>query len=239
MKLADKITEWIKEHVHSADKKGVIFGLSGGIDSAVVAGLAKRSLGDNVLGLILPCKSSSEDEKFALSIAKKFDIKTEKVILDETYDALIRAYPEGNDLAKANLKPRLRMLTLYYFANTLDHIVAGTGNKSELMVGYFTKHGDGGVDILPLGDLLKTEVRELAKELGVPEEIIKRPPTAGLWEGQTDETELGITYDDLDRTLIAIEHKNESGVDKKMLSKVKSLIEASVHKRANLPIFKK
>ena len=125
--------------------------------------------------------------------------------------------PQGNDLAKANLKPRLRMMILYYFANSQDYLVAGTGNKSELCVGYFTKYGDGGVDILPLGGLLKTEVRKLAKELGIPKEIIDRTPSAGLWKDQTDEGEMGMSYEDLDFCLEAIEKGEENLIKKEIL----------------------
>ncbi len=164
MKLSEEIVRWIKKQVQKANKIGIVLGLSGGIDSSCVAVLSKKALGDNVLGLILPCYSNSIDEKFALKIARRFNIKTERIILDNIFDNLINIYPKGTDIAKANLKPRLRMTVLYYFANTLDYLVAGTGNKSELYAGYFTKYGDGGVDILPLGGLLKTEVKNVAIE---------------------------------------------------------------------------
>lgn len=212
-------------------------GLSGGIDSSCVAILSKKALGSNVLGLILPCNSNSKDEDLALKVARKFGIETRKIPLNNIFTGLVSMYPEGSDIAKANLKPRLRMAVLYYFANTLDYLVAGTGNKSELCVGYFTKYGDGGVDILPLGGLLKTEVRKLAKYLGVPDEIIERQPTAGLWVSQTDEAEMGITYDELDRVLAIIEKKRKEALDKASLLKVKKMIKDSKHKRAKLPVF--
>jgi len=129
------------------------------------------------------------------------------------------------------------MITLYYFANNLNYLVIGTGNKSELSVGYFTKHGDGGVDILPLGDVLKTEVVELAKYLGVPKAIIDRPPSADLWPGQTDEEEMGITYQDLDQTIRFIEGKVKAKVSGEKLTKIKNLIQNSQHKRKSPPIF--
>ncbi|MCG2713357.1 MAG: NAD(+) synthase, partial [Candidatus Omnitrophica bacterium] len=149
MRLSEEIARWIKKQVQKANKKGVVLGLSGGIDSSCVAVLSKKALGDNVLGLILPCGNSPIDEDFALKVAKKFNIATKKIYLGDIFSTLSNIYPEGSDIAKANLKPRLRMTVLYYFANTLDYLVAGTGNKSELCVGYFTKYGDGGVDILP------------------------------------------------------------------------------------------
>ena len=237
MTFAQDIAKWIRKQVKDAGKKGIVVGLSGGVDSAVVALLSKIAMGDNVLALLLPCKSSPEDSECGLGIARKFDIKTKEVDLDKIYEDFEKIYPEANHLAKANLKPRLRMTTLYYFANTLNYLVAGTGNKSELTVGYFTKYGDGGIDILPIGGLLKTEVRELAGELQVPKRIIERYPSAGLWEGQTDEAEMGITYDELDKTISAIENKKTETIDKKILSKVKKMMMSSEHKRAKVPMF--
>ena len=131
------------------------------------------------------------------------------------------------------------MSVLYYFANSLNYLVVGTGNRSEFQIGYFTKYGDGGCDILPLAGLLKREVRKLAKDLGIPNEIIVRPPSAGLWKGQTDEGEIGLEYDDLDRCLVAIKNGKTKGIEKKSLAKVKSMVRASDHKRKMPPIFKK
>ena len=239
MQFSEEIASWIKEQVEKADKKGIVFGLSGGIDSAAVAVLCKKALGDNVLALILPCKSNPQDEGFALRAAKNFDIRTEKVVLDDVFDKLAGIFSETINMAKANLKPRLRMCTLYYFANTLDYLVAGTGNKSELAVGYFTKYGDGGADILPLGGLLKTEVRDLARDLGIPDEIINRVPSAGLWDGQTDEGEMGITYDELDEAIKAIEKGQTGDIDENVMSKVKKMMKDSEHKRAEIPVFYK
>ena len=239
MTLAQDIAKWIKKQVKDAGKKGIVMGLSGGVDSAVVAALSKIAMGDNVLALLLPCKSNSEDSECGLDVAKKFDIRTKKIALDKIYEDFEKICPEANHLAKANLKPRLRMTTLYYFANTLNYLVAGTGNKSEATVGYFTKYGDGGIDILPIGDLLKTEVRKLAEELEIPRKIIDRHPSAGLWEGQTDESEMGITYDELDKTISAIENKKTETIDKKILSKIKKMMESSEHKRAKAPVFTK
>ena len=239
MKLSEEIANWIKERLEKSGKKGIVFGLSGGLDSAVLANLVKMAAGDNVLGLILPCKSNSEDRELAMKAAEGAGIETKEVPLDGVFDELVGARRNANNPAKANLKPRLRMAVLYYFANTLDYLVAGAGNKSELTIGYFTKYGDGAVDILPLGGLLKEEVRELAKKLGVPGEIIKRPPSAGLWQGQTDEAEIGLTYDELDSAIAAIEKNKTQGIDEKTLDKVKKLIEKSEHKRVKIPIFRR
>ncbi len=237
MNLSKEMRDWIKKQVEKAHKKGILFGLSGGLDSAVVAYLAKLAVGDNALGLILPCKSDPKDVELALTVAEKFNIKTKEIQLDNIFDELVKIYPEANNLAKGNLKPRLRMTVLYYFANTFDYLVAGTGNKSEITIGYFTKYGDGGADILPLGGLLKTEVRKLAKEIGVPDEIIKRPPSAGLWHGQTDEGEIGITYEELDKVIKALEKNKTEGMDKRTLQKVKKMIRNSEHKRTKIPMF--
>jgi NAD+ synthase len=144
----------------------------------------------------------------------------------------------GDRVAVGNLKARLRMTVWYYFANSRNYLVVGTGNKSEIKCGYFTKYGDGGVDILPLGDLLKTQVRELARELGIPEEIIVKPPSAGLWEGQTDEGEMGITYEELDKVLVAIESGNTGHCNQEALARVRAMMAASQHKRDPIPICK-
>jgi len=228
--LEEKLVKWLKAKVKDAKKNGIIVGLSGGVDSAVVSVLCRKAGGaKNILCLILPCQSQKTDITDAKKIAKKFGLKTKIIDLTKIYENLIGILPAANKLTQANLKPRLRMLTLYYFANKLNYIVAGTGNKSELTIGYFTKYGDGGVDILPIGDLYKSEVRTLAKYLKVPEEIITKPPTAGLWTGQTDEGEIGMTYDELEYRL-----KN-----KKQTQKLKNLTDAAKHKLALPEIFSK
>jgi NAD+ synthase len=150
--------------------------------------------------------------------------------------ALLGALPDTSDLARANIKPRLRMTTLYALAQTHGYLVAGTGNKSEIAVGYFTKYGDGGVDIEPLGELYKTQVRLLAAKLGIPQTIIDRPPTAGLWEGQTDEGEMGITYEALDTTLAAIEAGDTGHLDPAQVARVQQMLASSAHKRSMPPV---
>lgn len=239
MKLADQIAVWIKTQVEKAGANGVVVGLSGGIDSTVVAALAKKALGDKVLGLIMPCQSMAIDVEHAFLAASWLKIKTEYIPLDATYEKLLEVFPPGSKLALANIKPRLRMLTLYYFANNLNYLVAGTGNKSEIMTGYFTKYGDGGVDILPIGGLLKTEVRRLARNLNIPSEILTKKPSAGLWQGQTDEDELGITYKELDMVLKALKAGKATNLPQDLIIKVKQLIKKSKHKRTRPPIFEK
>jgi len=204
--LTDKLVLWIRDKVLAAGLKGVVVGISGGLDSSVVAVLCHRAFGQSMLGLLMPCHSSQGDEQHALVVANKFSIPTKTVVLDAIYDTLLKVLPVDKtsatrQVAKGNLKARLRMLTLYFYANQLKYLVVGSGNRSELAVGYFTKHGDGSVDILPLGNLVKSQVKELAKFLGIPQEIIDKPPSAGLWPGQTDEGELGLSYDELDRYL--------------------------------------
>ncbi|MBC7249527.1 MAG: NAD+ synthase [Anaerolineae bacterium] len=235
--LATQIAQWMAERVRAAGARGIVVGLSGGVDSSVVAVLAQRAVGENVLGVLMPCHSQPVDGEYARLLADAFSIETVTVDLGPAYDALIAALPPGSELAQANLKPRLRMATLYFLANARNYLVAGTGNKSELMVGYFTKWGDGGCDLLPLGGLYKTHVWDLACELGIPEEIISRPPTAGLWPGQTDEGEMGITYAELDATLAAIERGDTSSCNPATLAKVQAMVERSAHKRALPPIF--
>jgi len=234
--LAKKLVLWIRDKVVAAGCKGVVVGLSGGVDSSVVAVLCQRAFPKNMLAVIMPCYSNKEDIEHARAVAEKFSIPTRMVVLDSAFDALLKVLPNDkaasdvSRLAKANIKARLRMLTLYYFANRLKYMVVGAGNRDELAVGYFTKYGDGGVDIQPLGNLLKGEVRELAKFLGIPQEIIEKPPSAGLWEGQTDEGELGLSYDELDRYLAS----GEAGAELK--KRIESMIAKSEHKRHSPPI---
>ncbi len=234
---SEKISNWIKEKVNHAGAKGIVVGLSGGIDSSVVAVLSKKAMGNNVLGVIMPCNSNPKDIEHAKVFAKKFGIKTQVVDLSPIFDMLMKMLPQGNDIARANLKPRLRMLTLYYFANSLGYLVAGTDNRTESFIGYFTKYGDGGVDILPISHLLKTDVRRLAAELGVPKEIIDKPPSAGLWDGQTDEKEMGITYEQLDAIIEGIESGNTLGMNPKLVEKVKRMHASTEHKRRLPPAF--
>jgi NAD+ synthase len=239
MSLPDQIAAWLRAQLAAAGAEGFVFGLSGGVDSATTAALAVRAVGPaHALGALLPCHSQPEDARLARLVADTFSIPTVTVELNDAYDALTAHLPPSDHpLAAANAKPRLRMIAWYYLAQTHNYLVLGAGNKTELDVGYFTKYGDGGVDLLPLGDLYKTQVWELARELGVPQEIVERPPTAGLWPGQTDEGEMGITYRELDRILAAIATANTSGVDRATLDKVERMVARSAHKRALPPIF--
>jgi len=238
MEIIDAISKWIKVQVEQAGAEGVVVGLSGGLDSAVVAALAKRSLRDEVLGLLLPCHSQKEDEEDANIVASHLQLETCTVDLNSTYDSLIAILPSADKNTTANIKPRLRMICLYYFASSKNYLVAGTGNKSEISVGYFTKYGDGGTDILPLGDLFKYQVIEIAKKLSLPEAIINKPPSAGLWPGQTDEGELKITYEQLDQAILDITSNHAKATPPDICSRVEELIKSSEHKRVPIPIFK-
>lgn len=232
-----KIVSWIKQQVNDSGAKGIVLGLSGGIDSAVVAALAKGAVGkDNLLVLFLPCNSNPQDLKDAKLVAHELGLKSKLVDLSAVYNNFLKVLPGAISLARGNLKPRLRMSTLYYFANKLNYLVCGTGNKSELMVGYFTKYGDGGVDILPIADLFKRQVRQLAKELKIPQGIITKAPTAGLWNGQTDEGELGITYNELDDILDRFCNHKQQIAGSNKVNKVIRMYKRSEHKRKGAEI---
>jgi NAD+ synthase len=246
------IAEWMKARVTAAGSRGIVVGLSGGIDSAVVIGLAAMAMPGHVVGVMLPCHSDPRDEEDAKLTADHFKVPALRIDLAPAYDRLlldlrsaIAHLPEPQRpvlvheevdpkqrVPVANIKPRLRMTSIYFVANSLNYLVAGTGNRSELTIGYFTKYGDGGVDLLPLGRLVKSDVRALARELGVPDRIIDKPPSAGLWRGQTDEAEMGFTYDELERFL----EGGPSAVAQDTARRIQHLIDVSEHKRALPPM---
>jgi NAD+ synthase len=234
--VAQKLVSWIKEAALAAGCRGVILGLSGGLDSSVLAVLCQRAFPQNTLGVIMPCHSNQEDKEHAEAVAGQFSIPTKTVVLDSIFNTLLQTLPDyeadskTSQLAWGNLKARLRMLTLYYMANQLKYLVAGSSNRSEIAIGYFTKYGDGGVDIMPLGNLVKGEVRELARFLGIHQAIINKPPSAGLWEGQTDEDEMGFSYEALDRYLL------QGAAPDELKSRIEAMIAASNHKRTLPPI---
>ena len=234
--LAEKLISWIKDEVTTRGCLGVVIGMSGGVDSSVVVVLCKRAFPENTMGVMMPCHSNPDDKAHAQTVADKFDIPTAEVVLDSIYEAFIKKLPEFKDnpelkhLAQANLKPRLRMITLYYIANQLRYMVVGSSNRSEVAIGYFTKHGDGGVDIMPLANLVKGQVRELARYLGIPAPIIDKPPSAGLWEGQTDEAEMGVSYEALDGFILTGEASEE------VRKKIKAMMNSSAHKRSLPPM---
>lgn len=243
-KTSDNIQKWIAEQVGDAKSEGVVIGLSGGVDSALAAALCAGALGtDRVLGMILPCYSSEEDIEDALNIAGTLKIRYETAELTSTLDSLVKSLGSiGNKLVIGNIKSRLRMVSLYARSNQLNRLVCGTTNLTEDYIGYYTKYGDGGVDIEPIISLLKREVRDMATYMGIPSRIAARVPTAGLWPGQTDESELGFSYDELDSAVLFEEMGGGdysavgAGLEfplitTEVLQKVRIMFDKSSHKR--------
>lgn len=247
---SEAIVEWLRARLQESGARGYVVGLSGGIDSAVVLGLCQRAAGEQVVGVMMPCHSDARDEADARLVADQFRASVLRIDLAPAFDTLtasaqnalddvpaaLRAARGADDdirarMPLANVKPRLRMTTLYFVANSLNYLVAGTGNRAELTIGYFTKYGDGGVDVLPIGHLLKSDVRELARELGVPAAVIDKPPSAGLWIGQTDEDEMGFSYADLERYLT----EGPQAVPPALAMRIERLMRASEHKRQLAP----
>ena len=229
MKYSEYLVQWLQEEVKKAKMDGVIVGLSGGVDSSVVAALAKKAFPKNSLGVYLPINNMGQDLIDAKELAKTICIETQLVDLTESYEAMKKAVGTKTRLATANIKPRLRMSALYALAQEKRYLVLGTDNAAEWILGYFTKYGDGGVDLLPIVHLTKGEVKDMAKELKLPEVVWTKKPTAALWEGQTDEEELGFSYDEVDKYL-----KGEF-VEEDILIKIKRQIAITNHKRTPLP----
>ncbi len=232
------IIEWLRLQVSDAKAKGVVYGLSGGLDSALVGALCQRAFPKSSLALVMPCHSMEQDMKDARLLADSLGLCTKIVVLDQVYDLLcdlidppeIKLPAEKVQLTLANIKPRLRMTVLYYYASLENYLVVGGSNRSEIAVGYFTKYGDGGSDLFPLGNLVKSQVREMAEYLDVPREIIAKPPSAGLWENQTDEQEMGFSYEILDHYLLG------GNIPEEFRSKIRKMQMLSEHKRRRPPI---
>ena len=244
IETAEAICAFIKRKVERAGAEGVVLGVSGGVDSACVAALCAKALGkENVFGIIMPDKatSSKESEDDGAAIAGMFCGNVRKVDISHACDALAKSIPDfaqGALIPNGNLRARTRMMTLYYYANKFGLLVAGTGDKSEIALGYFTKYGDGGVDFLPIGGLYKTQVRALAEFLGVPPSVAQKEPSPGLWEGHTAKQELGVGYDEIDVLLAHLEGgasvpdaANAAGIDAEAAKKIARMIESSGHKR--------
>jgi len=240
----ENIANWMKNYVKGSGSKGYVVGLSGGVDSAVVAALAVKAVGvENVQGVIMPIESSPEDQKDAILVAETLGIRYDILDMYEMFEGMKNAYPYtvwNDNVFIGNIKARLRMTMLYQYAGEMDYLVAGTGNKSEDSIGYFTKYGDGGVDILPIVEYYKTEIRQLARVLGMPQIIWDRVSTAGLYEGQTDEKDLGMSYDVIDSILYYLDTGKEYPIrhaDK--IEVVKKLITRNKHKNEYPPNYRR
>jgi len=239
-----RICRFIKEYVENAGAKGVMLGLSGGVDSATIAALSSLAIGgENVLALMLPEKENfnQKDIDDAKVVADKFGLQTQicdlSSVLEEFYKN-IPAFEPKDKLCKGNIKARTRMIYLYYYANKLNRIVCGSSDKSETMMGYFTKWGDAAADITPIMDLYKTQVRKLAVHLGIPQELAFKPSTPALWPNQTAENELGIKYEILDLILYGLERfmtteeiAQQLTIEKSIVENVKARWLANEHKR--------
>lgn len=203
-KTKDDIVEFVQNKVSEANADGLVVGLSGGIDSTLAAFLACEAVGnENVFGIVMPSTTTpTEDKLHGTAIAQLLGINYKEIAIDSILNEFLSVTQlEEDKLSIGNLKARIRMSIIYFYANSKNYLVSGTGNKSEILIGYFTKHGDGACDIEPIGDLYKTDVYQLAKYLEIPQEIIDKPPRAGLWNNQTDEDEIGMTYELLDKIL--------------------------------------
>jgi NAD+ synthase len=239
-----RICRFIKEYVENAGAKRIVLGLSGGIDSATIAALSSLAIGgENVLGLILPENENfnQKDVDDAKGVAEQFHLETQVCDISDALNGIYVAIPvfdQSDKLCKGNVKARTRMIYLYYYANKQSRIVCGSSDKSETMMGYFTKWGDGAADIAPIMDLYKTQVRKLAIYLGIQKELAEKPSTPSLWPNQLAESELGIKYENLDLILFGLERfmapeeiADQLGIEKCLVNKVKSRWLANEHKR--------
>ncbi len=239
-----RICRFTKEYVENAGAKGIVLGLSGGVDSGTIAALSSLAIGgENVLGLMMPEKENfnQKDIDDANVVAEQFHLQTQICDMSDALNGTYKAIPvfdQSDRLCKGNVKARTRMIYLYYYANKQSRIVCGSSDKSEAMMGYFTKWGDAAADIAPIMDLYKTQVRKLAIHLGIPKELALKPSTPALWPNQLAESELGLKYETLDLILYGIEHfmkpeevADQIGIEKVVVDKVKSRWLATEHKR--------
>jgi NAD+ synthase len=244
LEIQKRICRFIKEYVQNAGAKGIVLGLSGGVDSATIAGLSSLAVGgENVLGLMLPEKENfnQKDIDDAKVVAEAFHLQNQACELSEMLGGFYRGIPifdQSDRLCKGNIKARTRMIYLYYYANKQNRIVCGSSDKSETMMGYFTKWGDAAADIAPIIDLYKTQVRKLALHIGISQELALKPSTPALWPNQLAESELGIKYETLDLILYGLEHflttediAAQLGLEQTLVDNVKTRWLANEHKR--------
>ena len=227
-----EIEKFLKEYLESNKMDSYVLGLSGGVDSSLVAAIARKAVGkDRLYCYAIDIESNPKDVEDAKKVAKELDLNLEVINLSETYHSYLNNL-SGEDfirLTKSNLKVRMRMVALFAYAQEKKGLVLGTDNADERYVGYFTKYGDGAADVLPIVHLTKQEVRDAAKLYGVSEILANRVPSAGLFEGQTDEKEMGLTYKDLDDFLLG------KGIDSKVKERIEYLHKISEHKRKPIP----
>ena len=239
-----RICRFIKEYVENTGAKGIVLGLSGGIDSATIAALSSLAIGgENVLGLMLPENENfnQKDVDDAKGVAEQFHLETQVCDISDALNGIygtIPVFDQSDKLCKGNVKARTRMIYLYYYANKQSRIVCGSSDKSESMMGYFTKWGDAAADIAPIMDLYKTQVRKLAIYLGIQKELAEKPSTPSLWPNQLAESELGIKYENLDLILFGLERfmapeevAEQLRIEKDLVNRVKSRWLANEHKR--------
>jgi NAD+ synthase len=237
-------TRFIRDYVEKAGANGIVIGLSGGVDSNTIAALSSRAIGgEKVLGLLMPEQETfnQKDIDDAMAVAKKFGLKTQVCDITKALEGFYKTIPAfdvADRLCKGNIKARTRMIVLYYCANKLNRIVCGSSDKSETMMGYFTKWGDVAADISPIMDLYKTQVRRLAEHLGIPTELAMKPSTPALWPNQLAEAELGIRYEILDLILFGLERfmsaediAEQLQLENKLVEKVKQRWLSTEHKR--------
>jgi len=242
--IQKRTCRFIKEYVENAGAKGVVLGLSGGIDSNTTAALSGLAVGGkNALGLMLPEEEnfSQKDIDDAKVVAEKFHLETAVCDMTKVMNGFYKGIPvfdPRDRLCKGNIKARTRMIYLYYYANKFNKIVCGSSDKSETMMGYFTKWGDAAADITPIMDLYKTQVRKLATHMGIPKVLALKPSTPALWPAQMAETELGIKYETLDLMLYGLEKfmnpeeiADQLSIPKSTVDKVKARWLANEHKR--------
>ncbi|MHA3801911.1 NAD(+) synthase [Mycoplasma sp. VS30B] len=234
LEYLEVIKDFLRDYMSKAKAEGFVVGISGGIDSALVYAIAKNVMPERTFGIVMPIGEMLQSDLEHISkLEQTFFDKFETVDLSSTFNAIYEAVNASNPLAIANIKPRLRMTTLYAKAQDKNALVLGTDNLDETYIGYFTKYGDGGVDLLPISRLTKGEVHFLAGLLNVPQEIITKAPSAGLWENQTDEAELGFSYAQLDFYLDNLENKEliSKVLSQDTIDKIEHKHKISQHKR--------